>query len=164
MEWRSVPNTDGYYEVSDTGLVRSWCNSRHPRRKEPLILKYGTLPKGHKQVSIFTKTRLVHHLVLEAFVGPRPSGMETRHLDGNPANNTLQNLCYGVPKENHVDRIKHGVSNRGKGGKLRVQDVLEIRASNAQQKVLAREFGVSQTTISEIKRHRKWSWLESQGY
>ena len=31
----------------------------------------------------------IHHLVLLTFVGPRPEGMEVRHLDGDPLNNTL---------------------------------------------------------------------------
>ena len=50
----------------------------------------------------------VHRLVLEAFVGPCPNGLEARHLDGNPANNNRNNLCWGTPAENTEDKRKHG--------------------------------------------------------
>ena len=50
----------------------------------------------------------VHRLVLEAFVGPCPEGMECRHLDGNPKSNDLVNLCWGTPKENAKDSFEHG--------------------------------------------------------
>lgn len=47
-------------------------------------------------------------LVGEAFLGPRPDGLETRHLDGNPANNSARNLRYGTKSENAQDRVRHG--------------------------------------------------------
>ncbi len=63
----------------------------------------------------------VHVLVMLAFVGPCPEGMQVRHLDGDPANNRWApgneeetralggNLIYGTPKENCEDRDeRHG--------------------------------------------------------
>ena len=43
-----------------------------------------------------------------AFTGPCPDDMETRHLDGNPASNTLANLKYGTSSENSFDTVQHG--------------------------------------------------------
>lgn len=51
--------------------------------------------------------RYVHHLVLETFVGPRPEGMEARHLNGDYSDNRLQNLAWGTKAQNMQDRIKH---------------------------------------------------------
>jgi hypothetical protein len=45
---------------------------------------------------------------MEAFVGLRPKGLETRHLDGDPSNNQLSNLAYGTSSENHLDMVRHG--------------------------------------------------------
>ena len=56
----------------------------------------------------------VHLVILDAFMGPRPEGHETRHLDGNPQNNMLDNLCYGTAKENAQDRILHGRQRNGR--------------------------------------------------
>jgi hypothetical protein len=50
----------------------------------------------------------VHPLVAAAFIGPRPDGMEIRHLDGERFNNAAVNLCYGTPSENARDRVNHG--------------------------------------------------------
>jgi len=45
--------------------------------------------------------------VTEAFIGPYPPGQETRHLDGDPLNNSVGNLCYGTRAENMQDRVRH---------------------------------------------------------
>ena len=39
----------------------------------------------------------VDHMVLTSFAGPCPPGMECKHLDGDPSNNALANLCWAPP-------------------------------------------------------------------
>ena len=56
----------------------------------------------------------VHVLVMAAFVGPRPEGAVTRHLDGNPLNNHLTNLAYGSQSENLRDAVAHGTHAHAK--------------------------------------------------
>lgn len=115
-EWRVIP---GYsdYEVSDLGRVRSY-RDRWGRLEVPKMraLKKWSSPASlttYRRVRIVSdegvwRYRQVHLLVLEAFVGPRPDGMVTRHLNGDGSDNRLANLRYGTPKENGADRIKHG--------------------------------------------------------
>ncbi|WP_369497494.1 HNH endonuclease signature motif containing protein [Nocardia otitidiscaviarum] len=52
--------------------------------------------------------RYVHRLVAEAFYGPRPSGFDTRHLDGDTRNNAASNLAYGTRSRNQLDSVQHG--------------------------------------------------------
>ncbi|WP_082971209.1 HNH endonuclease signature motif containing protein [Mycobacterium sp. 852002-51971_SCH5477799-a] len=54
------------------------------------------------------ETRRVHRLVLEAFVGPAPSGTFGCHLDGDPANNRLNNLRWDTQANNLRDVVSHG--------------------------------------------------------
>lgn len=63
---------------------------------------------GYPHVNLQGKTRFVHHLVLEAFVGPMPEGHEGCHRDGDRTNNHLGNLYWGTRAENVRDAIEHG--------------------------------------------------------
>lgn len=98
-EWRPVEGHPGY-EVSDHGRVR------HGAR----VLKCSPGPNGYRKTRFGrgTPDLYVHHLVLAAFVGPRPDGAVTRHLDGDELNNALANLVYGTPGENMHDVVRHG--------------------------------------------------------
>jgi hypothetical protein len=51
--------------------------------------------------------RYVHRLVLEAFVGFCPGGMQCCHGDGNTANNHLSNLRWDTAKANAADKVRH---------------------------------------------------------
>lgn len=56
----------------------------------------------------------IHVLVALAFHGPRPDGMEVRHLDGVRTNNRPENLSWGTHAENMQDAIAHGTFSRHK--------------------------------------------------
>lgn len=114
------------------------------------------------------KTSPIHHLVLEAYIGPCPNGMGGRHLDGNKFNNTLGNLCWGTQKENIADAIKHGTRHPPNGenhwkATLTSSDVLEIRRLYATGKYsqykLAKLFGVGQVQIWNIVNKKQWKHL-----
>lgn len=110
--WKKVVGWPDY-EVSNTGHVRSLnrlsANGSKLRGKR---LAPNTSPAGHQYVTLYrehVKTkRSIHRVVLEAFVGPRPDGMETCHGDGNPANNRVENLRWDTHSENTKDRVRHG--------------------------------------------------------
>jgi NUMOD4 motif/HNH endonuclease len=111
--WRPVMGYEGLYEVSDLGRVRSLDRMTGRRLRRGRILK--AIPQkrgGHLHVSLCADgtevVRHVHRIVLEAFVGPRPDGMETRHLDGDPVNNALTNICWGTYADNRQDMLRHG--------------------------------------------------------
>ena len=113
--WKPIPNHPGY-EVSDLGEVRSWRpkNGRGGLASEPrmlTILPFADSP--YLRVSITGKTRRVHQLVLEAFVGPRPTGHLVMHLDDDPTNNALTNLRYGTQQDNLDDMVTKGRSCKG---------------------------------------------------
>lgn len=52
----------------------------------------------------------MHLLVLAAFVGPRPEGCESLHLNHFPWDNRLVNLRYGTRSENI--RMDYEAGNR----------------------------------------------------
>ena len=110
-EWRKI---EGYkaYEVSNMGRVRSYWD-RHGMggriMDTPQRILTGNTGGKYKAVGLSQKTRgwrkqhLVHRLVLEAFVGPRPAGLEICHYDDDGHNNRLENLRYDTPLANAAD-------------------------------------------------------------
>ncbi len=103
-QWKDVPGYEGQYQVSDGGSVMSYR-----RRAEGQLLRPGRMPMGHLSVSLGRgNSQCVHKLVLLAFVGPPPLKHECRHLNGNPADNRLANLCWGTRSENIRDAVSHG--------------------------------------------------------
>lgn len=119
--WLPIPGHKGTYEISDHGRV--WSCRRTIRRSDGRtstvggrILKGGTLKSGHRSVWLATSTgegdwRLIHRLVLEAFVGVCPEGMECCHFDDDPSNNRLGNLRWATRNENMLDRSRNGIDN-----------------------------------------------------
>jgi hypothetical protein len=99
--WRTVHRAPEY-EVSDAGQVR----------RAGRVLKGWSGSRGYRLVALCSdgaqRNIQVHRLVLEAFVGPCPPGMEGCHNDGNPSNNALSNLRWDTPSANRYDTVRHG--------------------------------------------------------
>ena len=112
-EWRPVVGWEQAYEVSNLGRVR---NPRFGGRlvKQFVRSRYVTV---HLKDAPRHNTRPVHLLVLEAFVGPRPPGMECCHWDNDRSNNQLFNLRWDTKAANKADQVRHGTASHGGWGK-----------------------------------------------
>jgi len=124
VNMKPIPGFDNYCITKDG---RVWSFPRRKSSKNGIWLKSFTHLSGHLSVCLYKNnkksTKHIHRLVLETFVSKCPEGMECRHLDGNPANNSLDNLRWGTTKENMNDKIKHGKSNFGeKNNKHKLTD------------------------------------------
>lgn len=124
-EWRAVVGFEGEYEVSNLGRVRSLDRVKMyqrvdqysgrmltvSRRHKGIMLRPGTMERGHQFVVLGKRHGFcVHVLVLNAFVGPRPEGLECCHADGDPANNDVSNLRWDTRLANVQDMIRHGTA------------------------------------------------------
>ena len=111
--WKPIPGFEGSYEVSDHGRVRSLDRlGVDGRRIKGKMRKIGVNTHGYLRVSLSRdhdkRYYLVHRLVLEAFVGPCPDGMEGCHNDGDPTNANLYNLRWDTRSANMYDKQIHG--------------------------------------------------------
>jgi len=115
--WLPVVGYEGIYEVSDRGRVRSLARITSGRRVRPRVLKERPLPNGRPRVNLSLYGKVVdaypYRLVLEAFVGPCPEGMEALHWDDDPNNNTVDNLRWGTRTENMRDMSRNLGGNAG---------------------------------------------------
>lgn len=116
--WKPVVGYEDYYEVSDYGRVRSldrecW-NGAGWWTKPGRLMKLPLNGDGYHLVSLSVKGKAksykVHRLVLEAFEGPCPEGMEGAHNNGIPTDNRLVNLRYCTHQKNNDDKNIHGTS------------------------------------------------------
>ncbi len=155
-EWRDAIGFEGFYKISDygriltvkTNTIKKLTIDKHDGRP------YCCLWANNKQAQVRP-----HKLVLEAFVGKRPIGMECCHNDGNPQNNHLSNLRWDTAKNNHADKVRHGTTNRGENcgtAKLTGIQVDAIRQDTRLHRLIALDYGVRANTISRIKSGVRW--------
>ena len=156
-EWRDVVCFEGLYKVSNFGRIQT---VKTGKIKEQTISKADNRPYLSLWKNNKIKVCRPHKLVMEAFVGMRPEGLECCHNDGNPQNNHLSNLRWDTPKNNHADKVKHGTTNRGEQcgtAKLTLKQVRAIRQDTRLQRIIAAEYGVKDNTISRIKSFKRWA-------
>jgi hypothetical protein len=176
--WKPIPDFPGY-DVSDRGRVRSYWQRiglRHTRgtamvaAETPQRILCPRSAKGYQEVQLCRESvkyhRRIHQLVLLAFVGPCPKGMQGCHEDGVRSNNWLINLRWDTCINNHQDRIKHGTNPAGEKhgeAKLTEEQVQQIRnmatLGDYSQRFLGKMFGVSQSLISHIHLRTAWTHL-----
>lgn len=164
--WRPVAGTEGLYEVSDYGRVRS--NHRVGRPTHGGFLSQTPNAKGYLRVRLWTvnlrKSVVVHRLVLEAFVGPQPSPVhECNHKNGNKQDNHVGNLEWATPKENNEHAVATGLWHPNLGeahgrAKLTEKDVIEIRKLQGHEGAasIGRRYGVTSENIRGIWSRRLW--------
>lgn len=110
MIYRPVPGFSDLYAGMDGSIVLA---GRGNLRQKPRGRG------GYHQVSIpapcgGATAVAVYRLIAAAFLGPQPAGMCVRHVDGDSKNSQLNNLCYGTPKDNAQDSVKHGTNHHAR--------------------------------------------------
>ncbi len=175
-----IPDFPGY-RVTRSGRVESlweramlgmghckWVMGSVWRELKPDIGK-----EGHRRVTLcngpIRRRRLVHHLVLEAFVGPRPAGKQCCHFpDRDPGNNAVENIRWGTPTENYADAVKHGTSTRGEKNyktKMTPEKVLALRADHDTGrftfKSLGLKYGITAAGACHIANRKTWKHIQA---
>lgn len=176
IAWLPVKGYEGLYEVSSSGEVRGVDRYLHEMPHGGHYLRRGCLIKPIKPTHRrypYLKVRLsrdgkkttynIHKLVAEAFLGPRPEGMEVRHGPAGSLDNHVGNLCYGTHIENMADTRRDGTSQVGERhwqAKLTENAVTDIRRRYAlgteTYKSLGDEYGVGNTAIRAVI--KGWTW------
>lgn len=105
--WRKIRRAPGY-KVSSLGRVRSMPRQLADGRSHGGgdLIPYPDAD-GYLCVTLYGETVKLHHLVLEAFHGPRPYGMEGCHGFGGKLDNSAEVLRWDTHKENIRDKERN---------------------------------------------------------
>lgn len=176
-EWKGIEGYEGVYQVSSFGRVESLdreivygdrIRGEYHSRKG-VILK-PTLSNGYPTVSLSGKTHTVHSLVAKTFIeNLNDNDLVVNHIDYNKENNFYKNLEYISQGDNVRHNYVAGKANIGenqKDAKLDVDKVIAIRKlleeGTLSQNRIAKLFEISPTTITDIKKGRKWKHVGKQ--
>lgn len=188
--WKDIPGYEGLYQASNRGRVWSvprqvWikCSGKRGywRTIGGKLLAPSPNSDGYLQVTVCCggtkQTKLIHQLVMRAFVGEPGEGQEVCHGEaGKLVNWWPENLSYGTYSQNNgIDRIRDGTDHRGErspNAKLAESDVLEIRRLHNSTLHLARyhperwtmqkladKYDVGMCTIRDLLQGKTWSHL-----
>ena len=122
------------YEIDKKGC---WNCTSH-------FLDYNGYPKIHRYGKCLKMSRYIYSLEK----GEIPNGLVVMHSCDNPNCINPQHLSIGTMADNNAD--KHSKDRHHKQSNLTLEKANEIRKSNLTQHQLAKQYGVSQRTISKI--------------
>jgi hypothetical protein len=181
VEYREIPRFVGYRFGDDGSFWSCWTKVRQPGHHagfawvmtDQWTRRYGGLVEdGHvivkpKDADLGrAKCVYLHRLILEAFRGSCPPGLEACHNDGNPANNCITNLRWDSDISNAADAIKHGRIARGErnaSAKLKERDIPSIFflwKSGYTKKRIAKMYCMSDVQICNVINRKTWSHVQ----
>lgn len=153
VEWRPI-SLNEKYEISSEGRVR---NRKTGRILKPSCGRYAMVCLG------YDKRALVHRLVAQAFCEKAEGANQVNHKNGDRLDNRADNLEWVTPSQNHTHSRRvllqcrgedHGLARLNWGA---VNEIRVARRVGVSVKNLAKEFGVSDTTIRSIVAGRTWT-------
>ncbi len=108
-EWRDCLGWEGQYQASNLGRVRR-INSRRSIVTGGVYLMAQNMRRRYLATGFYSPERglvlrYIHSLVAEAFLGPKPDGLEVNHIDGCRTSNAAANLEY-LP---HLENVRHAL-------------------------------------------------------
>jgi len=133
---------------------------------------------GYGAIAVNGKARSAHRLAWELMNGPIPVGLYVCHACDNKLCVNVRHLFLGTNADNMADMVAKGRSASGNRNgtrvhpeclrrgaersntRLTVAQILEIRASTDSCRVTAERYGIGHSYVSQIKRRRRWAWVE----
>lgn len=162
--WKTIPYAREY-AVSTHGRVKRIVGGERRQAGRLIRTSLAGPRRSYVYVSFvhndgIRRSKGVHVVMLETFVGLRPPGHEGAHCDGKSTNNVLSNLQWKTAKENSADRAKHGTQARGERSgpsKLTEEKVRAILVADGTQAQIGARFGVSQSAVWKIRSGKMWA-------
>lgn len=149
--WKPIVGYKGLYYVSNLGNIMSCRHRKNGRLLKPWKDAHGyhnvTLCKNNSKIN-----KSVHRLVAKAFI-KNPKRLQTvNHIDGNKANNNINNLEWLTFADNIRHAINSGLYKQNAPKKIYCIELKRYFCSSNQA---SRELKINQSNISQCCRGNK---------
>lgn len=161
--WVPIVGWENLYEISNLGRVKSLprrivnSNNKVQNRKERIMkltinphTSYSEVRLAHKESGRKPKAFKVSRLVLEAFVGPCPKGLQTCFLTQNPTDCSINNVSWGTQK----DAMRKSLGQPRRTGQDISKEQLKLmvlkRSEGASILTLSQEFGTNPCYLTSL--------------
>lgn len=159
--WKEIPGYTGYMVSSDGQVFNSNSGANGSLLKQEDRQGYRFVRM--KRDDGVKKNLRVHRLVAKAFLKNPENKREVNHKNGDKSDNRVENLEWCTPSENakHSYAVLHRDPPVKKGSGLRVRLLNEtqvqiIRETNISCRKLAELFGVSRSTVNNVRLGRSY--------
>ena len=151
-EWRPVEGTNGKYDVSNFGRVRT--NSQRPGLLTLTKQASGYLYAMVELANGKPKNCRVNRLVAQHFL-PNPDNLpEVNHIDGNKENNHVSNLEWSNRSENMKHAIRTGLADPKKSAHHWTEEEREM--------IRQRQIAYLERTGRRAKPRRTWAEYQAE--
>lgn len=115
---------------------------------------------GYLRVRIGGKLMFVHRLVAEKYIPNPENKPQVNHIDGNPKNNSVDNLEWVTQEENMAHAVRTGLQPTGENhpmAKLNWEKVDYIRKhTELSRNEISKIFDITPSTVSSIRNNKTW--------
>ena len=171
--WKDIKGYEGMYQVSTQGNLKSLDRIVNHPKSIKLTLKGGVIKSsvngsGYKIVQLNKNGKgviyLVHRLVSGAYLNNPDNKPQVNHIDGNKANNLLENLEWVTRSENMIHAYENNLNHKGENhyksklSKTRVSAIKRLLRinPNVNKYSLAKKVGVTNGVIYQIINNTTW--------
>lgn len=134
------------YSKRDESGCLVWQRAKNPAG-------YGTVTNDEGE------TRLAHRMAWVTRNGPIPDGLQVLHSCDVPSCVNVDHLWLGTRDENMADMAK---KRRTANQRLSDDAVRDIRSSDQQLRVLAKQYGVTKSAIHAVRKRRAYGWVDAE--
>jgi hypothetical protein len=166
---RDVKGYEGLYFVNEFGEIYSYPKKTRKGVRKMLAHKNKN---GYLSIDLCKNGNIkkysLHRIIALAFLDNIENKEQVNHINGNKHDNRIENLEWSTRSENQKHSIETGLRSakgeKNSQSKLTEKDVLNIFNDKRTYIQISKDFKISISTISDIKRGHTWNHITNLKY